>query len=86
MNIHRLTVTNQTILNMSQPHTYAVLQNGQLGFLKKHKIKLQQKPTRSLKSELTHVKDKQLTQNKAAVVYKLGCNECNAVYIGDIGR
>ena len=54
--------------------------------LKKHKIKLAHKPTRSLKSELTHVKDKQLAQNKAGVVYKLDCNECNAVYVGETGR
>ena len=39
-----------------------------------------------LKSELTHVKDKQLAQNKVGVVYKLDCNECNAVYVGDTWR
>ena len=54
--------------------------------LRKYDIKLAHKPTRTLKHELTHLKDKQPAFNKAGVVYKLDCNECDAVYVGETGR
>ena len=42
--------------------------------------------TCTLKLELTHQKDKQPTFNKAGVAYKLNCNECDAIYVGETGR
>ena len=54
--------------------------------MRKYDIKLAHKPTRTLKHELTRIKDKQPAFNKAGVVYKLDCNECDAVYVGKTGR
>ena len=54
--------------------------------LRKHDIKLAHKPTRTLKHELTHLKDKQPAFNKAGLAYKLDCNKCDAVYVGETGR
>ena len=53
---------------------------------RKYNIKLAHKPTRTLKYELTHLKDKQPALNRAGLVYKLDCNECDAVYVGETGR
>ena len=54
--------------------------------LKQYNIKLAHKPTRTLKHELCHLKDKRLTQDAAGVIYRLDCNDCDAVYVGETGR
>ena len=53
---------------------------------KKFGIKLAHKPTKTLRSELCNNKDKIETQNRAGVIYKLKCNDCDANYIGETGR
>ena len=53
----------------------------------KHKgFKLSSNQSRALKQELTHLKDKQQTQNEAGVVYGLPCGDCSAMYVGETGR
>jgi hypothetical protein len=32
------------------------------------------------------LKDKRQTEDQAGVVYKIDCNDCNAVYVGETGR
>ena len=49
-------------------------------FLRKYGKNLAHKPTRTLKHEFTHLNDKQPEHNKAGVVYKLDCNDYDAVY------
>ena len=36
-------------------------------------------------SQLTNVKYKEIAFHEAGVVYKLDCNECDAVYVGEKG-
>ena len=44
------------------------------------------KPQRTLKQVLVHPKDKAEDGEKAGVVYKINCAECEASYIGQTGR
>ena len=43
-------------------------------------------PARKLKDELCRLKDRRRVGEKAGVVYKLGCMDCNACYVGETGR
>ena len=44
------------------------------------------KPTRKLRNELCHMKDKRTVQEKAGVVYRLDCKDCDAKYVVETGR
>ena len=52
----------------------------------KHDVKIAHKPTRKLRNELCHIKDKRDINEKAGVVYKLDCKNCDATYVGETGR
>ena len=39
-----------------------------------------------MKNELCRLKDRRTVGERAGVVYKLGCGDCNACYIGETGR
>ena len=43
-------------------------------------------PQTTLRQVLVHPKDKVDKQKKAGVVYKIPCNQCEKVYIGETGR
>ena len=49
-------------------------------------IHLCHKPSNKLRYNLCNFKDRREPSNQAGVVYKLCCNDCSAVYIGDTGR
>ena len=54
--------------------------------LKRFDINLAHKPTRTLKNELCHLKDKRIVNDRSGVVYGLDCNDCSAIYVGETGR
>ena len=92
-NISRKLLQNETATNtgpnnskyISAPYIHGTSERV-ARVLIKHNINLAHKPIRTLKNELCHVKDKRTVENKAGVVYKLGCNDCDAVYVGETGR
>ena len=51
--------------------------------LKPYNIQLAHKPTNTLRSKLCNVKDKVDKENISGCVYKIGCNDCDNVYIGE---
>ena len=54
--------------------------------LKKHDIVLSCKPSRTIKNQVCHVKDPIPADETPNVIYKLPCQDCNEVYIGETGR
>ena len=52
----------------------------------KHRIATVVKPQTTLRQVLVQPKDKVHKQRKAGVVYKIPCNQCEKVYIGETGR
>lgn len=54
--------------------------------LKKYDINIAHKPTRSLKSEICCLKDHRPVSDRAGVVYRFDCGDCDAVYVGETGR
>ena len=53
---------------------------------KKYNVNIAHKPTRTLKTELCHLKDHRPVSERAGVVYKVDCSDCDAVYVGETGR
>ena len=53
---------------------------------KKYDVKVAHQPTRKLRNELCHLKDQRPVQERAGVVYKIDCGDCNAKYVGETGR
>ena len=53
---------------------------------RKYDINIAHQPSRKLKNELCHLKDRRPVAEKAGVVYKLACGDCNACYVGETGR
>ena len=53
---------------------------------KKYDVNIAHQPTRKLRNELCHLKDKRNVGEKAGVVYKLDCKDCDAKYVGETGR
>ena len=49
-------------------------------------FKVAMKPCRTLRQELVAPKDKIQTLDKAGVVYKIGCGDCEASYIGHTSK
>ena len=54
--------------------------------LRPHGVNLAHKPSRTLKHELCHLKDKKPVAQKSGVVYGLACQDCSATYVGETGR
>ena len=54
--------------------------------LKQKNIILANRPTNSLKSQLSRLKDPIATDQKTNVVYEIPCRDCDKVYIGETGR
>ena len=54
--------------------------------LKKHNIKVCNKPLRTLEQEFTSVKHRPPTEEKNNVIYKISCKDCAWNYIGKTGR
>ena len=54
--------------------------------MKKYNIKIGHRPTKTLRNDLSHLKDKPSNFQKAGVVYKLKCQNCPKIYIGETGR
>ena len=52
----------------------------------KHGVATVVKPQTTLRQVLVHPKDKVDKRKKAGVVYKIPCNQCEKVYIGETGR
>ena len=52
----------------------------------KYDVKVAHKPTRKLRNELCQLKDRKTAQEKAGVVYKIDCGNCDAKYVGETGR
>ncbi len=52
----------------------------------KHNIATSIKPHMTLRNILVHPKDKIETCDKTGVVYKITCNNCDQIYIGETGR
>ena len=49
-------------------------------------LEVAMRPCRTLRQSLVHPKDKDEDQDKAGVVYKIKCNDCDAAYVGHTGR
>ena len=54
--------------------------------LKKHNIKVCNKPLRTLEQEFPSVKHRPPTEEKDNVIYKIPCKDCAWNYIGETGR
>ena len=54
--------------------------------LRKYDLNVAHQPTRKLRNELCHLKDKRSTGERAGVIYKLDCKDCDAKYVGETGR
>ena len=54
--------------------------------MKKHNIVLSCKPSRTIKNQLQQVKDPIPASENPNVVYKLPCEDCDKIYIGETGR
>ena len=54
--------------------------------LNKYDVKVAHQPTRKLRNELCHLKDQRPVQERAGVIYKLDCGDCDASYVGETGR
>ena len=54
--------------------------------LKKHNIKVCNKPLRTLEQEIPSVKHRPPTEEKNNVIYKIPCKDCAWNYIGETGR
>ena len=51
-----------------------------------HWLEVFHKPTNSLQSRLTHIKDTSDTGKKCGTVYHIQCSECEEDYIGETER
>ncbi|XP_060074957.1 uncharacterized protein LOC132554659 [Ylistrum balloti] len=51
-----------------------------------HGIATAMKPHKTLRNTLVHPKDKITKENVAECIYKIGCKNCDASYIGETGR
>ena len=49
-------------------------------------VNIAHQPAKKLKDELCRLKDRRRVGERAGVVYKLGCGDCNACYVGETGR
>ena len=67
------------------PHVHSFTENIQRIFTK-HRVATVVKPQTTLRQVLVHPKDKVDKRKKAGVVYKIPCNQCEKVYIGETGR
>ena len=84
-NNSRNNTTNESTEYISAPYIKGTSERvGRI--LNQYNIKLSHKPTKILKNELCHLKDKRKPPDKAGVIYKLSCKECDSVYIGETGR
>ena len=54
--------------------------------LQPYNIRVAHKPTTTLRQLLTNVKDRDEPNNRQGAVYKIKCSDCQASYIGEIGR
>ena len=54
--------------------------------LRKHNIKVCNKPSRTLQQEFPSIKHRPPTEEKTDVVYKIPCKYCTWNYIGETGR
>ena len=53
---------------------------------RRYNLEVAHQPTRKLRSELCHLKDKKTPQEKSGVVYKIDCENCDEKYVGETGR
>ena len=53
---------------------------------RKYDINVAHQPSRKIKNELCHLKDRRSVNERAGVVYQLDCGDCNASYIGETGQ
>ena len=54
--------------------------------LQRENIVLANKPSTSLKSKLSHLKDPIPPETRNNVIYQIPCRDCSGVYIGETGR
>ena len=52
----------------------------------RYDVKVAHQPTRKLRNDLCRLKDRRPVEERAGVVYKLDCADCNAKYVGETGR
>merc|ERR1719383_1460220 len=52
------------------------------GIFGKYGVKVAHKPTRKLRLELCHLKDKRATYEESGVVYGVDCKDCDAKCVG----
>ena len=53
---------------------------------RKHHVATAMKPHQTIRNVLVHPKDKTELNDKSEIVYKIGCQNCEKVYIGETGR
>ena len=63
------------------PATDAVARN-----IRKTGVKVHIKPANTIRSKLVHPKDKINTLDQAGVVYRIQCNDCPSLYVGETER
>ena len=49
-------------------------------------VQVHMKPFRTLRRILSHPKDRIPDDDKSSVVYKINCRDCDANYVGEMGR
>ena len=80
----------QSLTIESQIHTLLIevrLQNYYFArILQPYNIRVAHKPITTLRRLLTNVKDKDKPEDRQGAVYKIKCCDCQASYIGEIGR
>ncbi len=54
--------------------------------MRKAGVQVHLRPYNTIRSQMVHHKDKVKKEEKAGVVYKIKCNECEATYIGETER
>lgn len=79
------TSNNNDIKFISAPYIKGVSERASR-ILRKHNIKLAHKPTNTLKTNLCKMKDARSSEEKAGVIYKMPCRDCEVCYIGETGR
>ena len=53
---------------------------------RKYKVNISHKPTRILETELCHIKYRRPVSERAGVVHKVNCSDCDAVYLWETGQ
>ena len=87
--VNKISVYNpslMSLLSLFTRHATRILNGCIARILQPYNIRVAHKPITSLRRLLTNVKDKDKPEDRQETVYKIKCCDCQATYIGEIGR